>query len=243
MSQRRHNVVLKKTLAWRVCSASALAILIGTAMGGCGGKAAEQLPAGPSRSASADVLEAPGAMGATKRNLIDTAVSTPPVASANQSTAEPLTVDELVKLAGEPCETSLQGNRCMSEESDFELTPDCAAHGYYAVVKNPHGASLFSRVPPRNNVVRSTLSSGQLVCVQAVAWIKTYPSYVFVTAVAHARQEDCHNCNGYGTREITWRTPHADGLCVQTAPGRFEGDCAVGWADGDDMKLLGRLSN
>ena len=241
MSQGRRNVVLKKSLTWRVCNASALAILIGTAMGGCGGKAAEQLPAGPSGSASADVLEAPGAKGATKRDLIDTAVSTPPAASANQSTAEPLTVDELVKLAGEPCETQVSNAKCMSEEFDFELAPDCARTNYYAGVKNHQGVSVANGSPPKDTIELAILSQGQLVCVQAIARAGKKPSYLFVTAISAAHLEACPTCSKYGASNVVWRIKHDPLPCVEIGSGRFTGGCVMGWVDSEKMELLGNL--
>lgn len=161
------------------------------------------------------------------------------MAPASRPTVEPLTVEELAKLAGEPCDTPLDGNHCTSDESDFELTPDCAVHGYYAAVKNPDGAAMLSKVPPQNNIVRSTISFGQLVCVQAVARIKNYPSYAFVTAISSVNPSVCTSCVGFGRRKIVWSVPHEDGSCKEVTPGRFEGGCAIGWVDGDDLTFLG----
>ena len=152
----------------------------------------------------------------------------------------PLSVEDLISVAGEPCDTQVRNGTCMNDEADVELIPDCASHGYYAAVKNPKGTSVLSNVPPQNNVVRSTISDGQLVCVQAAAWIKGYLSYAFVTAVSGANTTTCHDCAGHGDREVLWNVPHQQERCKEVAPGRFEGGCVVGWVDGDDLKLLGK---
>jgi hypothetical protein len=159
-------------------------------------------------------------------------------ALASPSGTTPLTVEELAKLAGQPCETPLEGSRCMSDESDFELSPDCSVRANYATVRNPKGTVMLSRVPPQNNVVRSTISFGQLLCVQAIARIKNYPSYAFVTAIPSVRPSDCLSCAGFGTRKIVWQVPHKEQSCKEVAPGRFEGGCAIGWVDADDLELL-----
>jgi hypothetical protein len=216
---------------WRSRKVIILAMLFSAAISGCGKQAFAPLPAHASTPSVADVVE-------VHKLTQSVALGSSEV---DHSAAKPLTVAELVKLAGDPCKTSLQNAHCMSEESDFELIPDCSAHGYYAAVKNTRGTELLSKVPPQNNIIRSVLSQGQLVCVQAVAWIKKYPSYLFVTAVPNAEQNSCPGCKQYGGHRIEWRVPHVAGPCVETALGRFEGGCAVGWVDGDDMELLGNL--
>jgi hypothetical protein len=216
MGQKLSDASLLKSFTSGFCKFSTLTILFGALFGGC----ARQ----PVNAAEHSAATAPGATVA----LIP-----------SRLVAKPLSMGELVRLAGDPCETELKGSRCMSEESDFALIPDCAAAGYYAVVDNSLGTALLSKVPPKNNVVRATISRGQLVCVQAIARIKAYPSYLFVTAISNTGTKACSECNGYGSQRIDWKISHEDGPCIQTAPGRFEGGCAIGWVDADDLKLLG----
>ena len=130
----------------------------------------------------------------------------------------PMTVAELVKLSGNPCDSPVVDSQCMNDEDDIKFTPDCDAKGFHAVVSKRAGAALLNRVPPRNDTRVHLLAFGKVVCVQGVARIGTYPAYLFVTTDAKTA---------------------AAKKCEQVAPGRFEGDCAMGWVDRDDMKLLG----
>jgi hypothetical protein len=237
MSQRRWNVELMKSPAWQVCNASALAILLGAAISGCGREAAGQLPAGSTDGANGGALETSRVVNGTKRDSIGTAVSAPIAAS----TAKPLTVDELVKLAGEPCETKLSNAKCMSEEFDFELAPDCARTNYYAAVKNEEGVSVANGAPPKDTIERAVLARGQLVCVQAIARAGKKPSYLFATAVSAAHVGTCSGCNKYGASNAAWRSRHDPSLCVEIAPGRYTGGCVTGWVDAEKMEFLGNL--
>ena len=134
-----------------------------------------------------------------------------------------LSVEELRQRAGQPCQILLDGNHCRSEEADFDFTPDCGAHGRYAVVTNVKGADLLSKAPPQNNVIRAKLSRDQLVCVQSVAWIGAYPSYMFVTAIPSQDKSNCEACKDFGSREVQWKSIRPDAVCIQVALGRFEG--------------------
>ena len=182
--------------------------------------------------------------GAALSSAVETGISTPkptgahqPQQSPNNSRGGPLSEEELLKLAGNPCQTPLDGGRCRSEESDFDVTPDCWSQARYAVVTRVNGTNLLSRVPPQNNLIRAVLSVGQLVCVQSVAWIGRFPSYMFVTAIAKPKG-DCTACGEFGDRAIQWKASHPATACAQVAPGRFSGGCATGWVDGDDMRLI-----
>jgi hypothetical protein len=231
MSQKHFDMdLVKRSQMWQSLKIIILVMLFSAAISGCGKQAFTPLLSSASTPLAADVA----GVHKTARNV---ALGS----SEAHSATKPLTVTELVKIAGNPCETPLQNIHCMSKESDFEFVPDCSAHGYYAAVKNFRGTELLSKAPPQNNIIRSVLSQGQLVCVQAVAWIKTYPSYLFVTAVPNAEHSSCLGCKQYGAHTVKWRVPHIAGPCVETAQGRFEGGCAVGWVEGDDMELLGNL--
>lgn len=230
MSQRYAiNDLIKRGATWQMIVAG----LFAASICGCGKQSTPSMAGSASPKAAVHTAEQNGLVPSSE-------ALTPSRIPVDQSENTPLSVAELIILAGSPCETVLQSAHCMSKESDFEFIPDCATHGYYAAVKNSSGADVLSQVPPQNNIIRSVLSHGQLVCVQAVARIKTYPSYLFVTSVPNA-ENDCLGCKEYGSRKIEWRVQHAHGTCVQTARGRYVGDCAVGWVDGDDMKLLGNL--
>ncbi len=159
----------------------------------------------------------------------------------DHSSTTPLTVPELVKLSGKPCETAPTGLKCLSEGFDFELSPDCAKSGYYAGVRNPAGASLLNGVPPHDTVERAVLPQGQLVCVQVVARPGKHPAYLFVTAIPAAKIEACPGCGKYGERKVAWRARRIPSSCVEIAAGRYEGGCAMGWVDSNDMELMGTL--
>jgi hypothetical protein len=130
-----------------------------------------------------------------------------------------MTVEELVSLSGNPCDSPISNSKCMNDEDDIEFVPDCDARDFRAVVSRRRGAILLNRVPPRHDMRVKVLPYGQEVCVQGVARIGVYPAYLFVTA----------------DLPTTVGSPR----CKQIAPGRFEGACATGWVDRDDMKLLG----
>ncbi len=159
----------------------------------------------------------------------------------DHSSAKPLTVAELVKLSGKPCETVPTRLKCLSEGFDFELSPSCAESGYYAGVRNPHGASLSNGVPPHDTVERAVLPQGQLVCVQVVARPGKRPAYLFVTAIPMTKNEACSGCGKYGERKVAWRVRHTSSPCVEIGAGRYDGGCAMGWVDTNDMELMGKL--
>ena len=201
-------------IAFDFCKASVCAILLGAMFGGCASPAAS----------------------ATGR---DSSISKPE--PARDSVVAPLTVGELVKLAGEPCETPLAASKCLSKEFDFEFQPDCASSGYYAAVSNPKGASVLNGAPPKDTIELAVLSQGQLVCVQAIARPGDRPSYLFVTAISTADTDSCIACKNFGPRKLTWKIKHNSSPCEKTTSGRYEGGCVTGWVDSEEMELLGKL--
>lgn len=130
-----------------------------------------------------------------------------------------ITVEELVKLSGNPCDSSLVNSQCMNDEDDIKFIPDCDAGDYHAVVSKRAGTALLNAVPPRDTTRVAMLAHDKVVCVQGIARIGAYAAYLFVTTDANIT---------LGSKK-----------CEQVAPGRFEGGCAMGWVDRDDMKLLG----
>jgi hypothetical protein len=242
MSQRYCDKKLSKRSAmWGSRKVIVLAMLFSAAISGCGKQAFTPL------LSSASTPSAAGAAGPHKIKQTAAlgysgALNSPPtVTQADRSTAKPLTVAELVKLAGKPCETSPAGLHCMSEGFDFELAPDCVERGYYAGVSNPSGASLVNGAPPKDTIERAVLAQGQLACVQIIARPGKTPSHLFVTAIPSAKAKACSTCGKYGARKVVWRVRHDSASCLERAAGRYEGGCAMGWVDSSDMELMGKL--
>jgi hypothetical protein len=118
MSQTHNGFGLSDRIAWGFRNASAYAMLFVAVFGACAKQTVRARELSPVASNAS---------------------------AASRSKVAPLTLGELIKLAGEPCDTAPEGARCKSDESDFELIPDCAAHSYYAAVKNSMGAAVLSR--------------------------------------------------------------------------------------------------
>lgn len=214
MSQTHKDLDPSNRFASSICKASVCAILLGAVFGGCTSQA----------------------FSATGR---DSAVSKPE--PLNRSVVAPMAMDELVKLAGKPCEVPLTASKCMSKEFDFEFQPDCASSGYYAAVRSPKGAPVLNGAPPKDTIEIATISQGQLVCVQAVARPGKKPSYLFVTTISTANGEICAACGEFGARKVIWNGKHNSSPCIRTASGRYEGGCVTGWVDSEEMELLGKL--
>ena len=239
MSQRyAFNDSIKRDATWQMIVAG----LIVASICGCGRQSAESL-ATNALAPQAAVAPAAHAVQPSVASFDSSQALNLPASSipVDHSSAKPLTVAELVKLSGKPCETTPTGLKCLSEGFDFELSPSCAESGYYAGVRNPNGASLLNGVPPHDTVERAVLTQGQLVCVQVVARPGKRPAYLFVTAIPAKKIEACSGCEKYGERKVAWRVRHTSSSCVEIGAGRYEGGCAIGWVDSNDMELMGKL--
>ena len=179
----------------RISIATAIATSLGLTFSACGADSGGGIPA-PSPQPPPPVLS--------------------PTPSRGHHVASAMTLAELVKLSGNPCDSPLVDSQCMNDEDDIRFIPDCEAGGYHAVVSKRAGAALLNKVPPRNDIRVSVLAFGKVVCVQGIARIGAYPAYLFVTAETNLDSRKCE----------------------QVAPGRFEGSCAIGWVDRDDMELI-----
>lgn len=155
---------------------------------------------------------------------------------------DPMTLRELSKIVGATCENADTGDRCFGGDYDVELRPDCSGRGLLAGVIAKDGALLIDKAPPEDSVRRAMLSQGQLVCIQAIARAGASASYYYVVATRKSDQPKCLagiECGQFDGRNVKWLISHGNRACMETAPGRFDGDCASGWIRESNLSIFG----
>ena len=173
---------------------------------------------------------------------------------------KPMTYRELAIAAALECQDADKGIGCTmrnaNSEDRYTITfhPGCGKEGAFAVVNG--GRVAEDRVDdggvddgkevaelwgtPPGVEMRATLSKGQVVCIQATAYIEgeVIPSYYYVTAVPAAILKSCLHTplsEEYGNRPIAWHVSRSGPSCRAMGPWSYEGMCATGWVRAGDI--------
>jgi hypothetical protein len=229
-------------------TAAALVLAAATTLTACRGDGHASSAPDTNKPASAEsVTSAPG-----ERNG--------PITAASSILMKTMAYRELARVLSLDCEDADKGRGCTmssaNTEDRFTVTPHpgCGKEGIFVVVSDhrvpevrvlnnedwdERGAELWEEgLITSKAEVRATLSKGQVVCIQATAYIENEinPSYYYVTAVPVEMFEDCRTtaaCEKYADPPITWHVPHPGPACRATGPWSYEGICAAGWIRAD----------
>lgn len=158
---------------------------------------------------------------------------------------KPMTYSELAKALSLNCEDADKGRGCTMRNANSEdrftvtLHPGCGKEGIFVVVNNAEDGAELWGTPPGVEM-RATLSKGQVVCIQATAYIEgeITPFYYYVTTVPLEMLEDCRGaaaCEKYADPPITSHVPHPGPVCRTTGPWSDEGVCAAGWIRAENI--------
>lgn len=131
------------------------------------------------------------------------------------------------------------GNANNGDTFEVHMYSGCGAAGLFGGVTAE--ANLFDRYPPKSGAWPASLQKGQFVCILAQAGSADEAYLYYVVETPTASVADCAEsslCKDYGSRPVKWNVPTTGTECRTTAAGAFEGDCAMGWVDAENVEAF-----
>jgi hypothetical protein len=131
------------------------------------------------------------------------------------------------------------GNPNNGNTFDVRMYPGCGASGLFGGVTAE--ANLFDRYPPKAGAWPASLRKGQFVCILAEAGSPGEAYLYYVVETPTDSVADCAEsslCKDYGSRPVTWHVPRSGTECRATGKGAFEGDCAMGWVNSENVEAF-----
>jgi hypothetical protein len=131
------------------------------------------------------------------------------------------------------------GNPDNGDTFDVRMYSGCGASGLFGGVTAE--ANLFDRYPPKSGAWPASFHKGQFVCILAEAGSPGEAYLYYVVETPTDSVADCAEsslCKDYGSRPVTWHVPRSGAECRATGRGAFEGDCAMGWVDSENVEAF-----
>jgi hypothetical protein len=131
------------------------------------------------------------------------------------------------------------GNPDNGDMFDVRMYSGCGASGLFGGVTAE--ANLFDRYPPKSGAWPASLRKGQFVCILAEAGSPGEAYLYYVVETPTDSVADCAEsslCKDYGSRPVTWHVPRDGTGCRATGKGAFEGDCAMGWVNSENVEAF-----
>jgi hypothetical protein len=131
------------------------------------------------------------------------------------------------------------GNPDNGDTFDVRMYSGCGASGLFGGVTAE--ANLFDRYPPKSGAWPASLQKGQFVCILAQAGSADEAYLYYVVETPTDSVADCAEsslCKDYGHRPVKWNVPTTGTDCRATGEGAFEGDCAMGWVDAENVEAF-----
>jgi hypothetical protein len=131
------------------------------------------------------------------------------------------------------------GNPDNGDMFDVRMYSGCGASGLFGGVTAE--ANLFDRSPPKSGPWPAALRKGQFVCILAEAGSPGESYLYYVVETPTDSVADCADnslCKDYGSRPVTWHVPRDGTECRATGKVAFEGDCAMGWMNSENVEAF-----
>lgn len=131
------------------------------------------------------------------------------------------------------------GNPDNGDTFDVRMYSGCGAAGLFGGVTAE--ANLFDRYPPMSGAWPASFQKGQFVCILAQAGTADEAYLYYVVETPTASVADCAEsrlCKDYGSRPVKWNVPTTGTACRATGADAFEGDCAMGWVDAENVEAF-----
>lgn len=131
------------------------------------------------------------------------------------------------------------GNPDNGDTFDVRMYSGCGDSGLFGGVTAE--AYLFDRYPPKSGAWPASFHKGQFVCILAEAGSPGEAYLYYVVETPTESVADCADnnlCKDYGSRPVAWHVPRSGAECRATGRGAFEGDCAMGWVDSENVEAF-----
>jgi hypothetical protein len=153
--------------------------------------------------------------------------------------------DYVMSKASITCADAARGLDCTTGNPDngdtfgVRMYSGCGDSGLFGGVTAE--AYLFDRYPPKSGAWPASLHKGQFVCILAEAGSPGEAYLYYVVETPTESVADCADnnlCKDYGSRPVAWHVPRSGAECRATGRGAFEGDCAMGWVDSENVEAF-----
>jgi hypothetical protein len=151
----------------------------------------------------------------------------------------------VMSRAGITCSDTARGLDCTTgnpdngDTFDVRMYSGCGASGLFGGVTAE--ADLFDRYPPKSGPWPASLRKGQFICILAEAGSPGEAYLYYVVETPTDSVADCAEsslCKDYGSRPVTWHVPRDGTGCRATGKGAFDGDCAMGWVNSENVEAF-----
>jgi len=137
------------------------------------------------------------------------------------------------------CTRDTHGNTaCTIDGTAIDAGDDCTSNLSFGAVGAEHGVTLEDSFKPAAGKPVAHVGANQLLCLRAAQRKEGVLVRALVMAIPTRTVKLCKDnemCKGADS-PIEWKRPTTGIACTLKPDGRYAGDCATGWVDGQDIE-------